>query len=147
MFEIMTSKEVTPRVQAIIERAFKTLLDNRTVLTRNIVLKVLSEFSPDSSSHSSDTSPSSSFTYSPKTTSTPKTPLQKFRSPETTQVIKFQKIAQEQARCLRQTRVELDQEKAESEYLKQEVERLKKDRDGVRSDHQRTQFDFLLSGC
>ena len=79
MFEIMTSKEVTPRVQAIIERAFKTLLDNRTVLTRNIVLKVLSEFSPDSSSHSSDTSPSNSFTYSPKTTSTPKTPLQKFR--------------------------------------------------------------------
>ena len=69
------------------------------------------------------------------------------RSPETTQVIKFQKIAQEQARCLRQTRVELDQEKAESEYLKQEVERLKKDRDGVRSDHQRTKFDFLLLGC
>ena len=132
MFEIMTSKEVTPRVQAIIERAFKTLLDNRTVLTRNIVLKVLSEFSPDSSSHSSDTSPSNSFTYSPKTTSTPKTPLQKFRSPETTQVIKFQKIAQEQAKCLRQTRVELDQEKAESEYLKQEVKRLKKDRDGVK---------------
>ena len=57
------------------------------------------------------------------------------RSPETTQVIKFQKIAQEQAKCLRQTRVELDQEKAESEYLKQEVERLKKDRDGVRFGH------------
>ena len=41
-------------------------------------------------------------------------------------MIKFQKIAQEQSKCLRQTRVELDQEKAESEYLRQEVNRLKK---------------------
>ena len=54
------------------------------------------------------------------------------RSPETTQVIKFQKIAQEQTRCLRQARVELDQEKADSEYLRKEVARLKKDQESYK---------------
>ena len=60
--------------------------------------------------------------------------LRKFgcRSPQTTQVLKFQKIAQEQIDCLRQTRVELDQEKAESEFLKSEVERLKKDKEAFK---------------
>ena len=78
MWAILAGPDVSPRVQAIIERAFKTLLDNRTVLTHNILLKVLSEFGTDNSGNETG-SPSTSFTYSPKSTSTPKTPLQKFR--------------------------------------------------------------------
>jgi len=134
--------DVGSLVQTRLENIFKSFLDNRNVMTKAIVRRALEDMCPESSStsHHSATSnsesggsASSSFTYSPKSTSTPKTPLSNFfSSPQTTQIVKLQKALAENTRSLRQTRMELDQEKAEGENLKQEVSRKATENDHLK---------------
>ena len=82
-----------------------------------------------------------SFTYSPDgrngSNGTPRTstgtPLQDFlRSQQTSQMVRYQKIADEQMKKMRDTQVELDQEKTETLYLRKEVEKLQIERDKLK---------------
>ena len=82
-----------------------------------------------------------SFTYSPDgrngSNGTPRTstgtPLQDFlRSQQTSQMVRYQKIAEEQMKKMRDTQVELDQEKTETLYLRKEVEKLQVERDKLK---------------
>ena len=82
-----------------------------------------------------------SFTYSPDgrnmCTGTPKpssgSPLQDFmRSQTTNQMVKYQKIVDEQNRKMRDIQVDLDQEKSETLFLRKEVEKLQVDRDRLK---------------
>ena len=81
---------------------------------------------------------SDSFTFSPEgKNGTPKTsvdsPLQNFmRSQSTSQIVKYQKIVDEQARKIREGQVELDQEKTETLYLRKEVEKLQIEREKLK---------------
>ena len=60
-------------------------------------------------------------------------PLQEFmRSQTTNQIVKYQKVMEEQTRKMRDIQVELDQEKTETLYLRKEVENLQTDRDKLK---------------
>merc|ERR1711909_185940 len=67
--------------------------------------------------------------------------------PVTNQISKFQRIADEQTKLLRQTRVELDVEKMETQALVQEKEELVKERKNLREslDQARQKLDFVQS--
>ena len=79
---------------------------------------------------------SDSFTYSPDgKNGTPKastdSPLQDFMR-STNQIVKYQKIVEEQTRKIRDTQVELDQEKTETLFLRKEVEKLQSEREKLK---------------
>jgi hypothetical protein len=60
-------------------------------------------------------------------------PLQDFmRSQTTNQIVKYQKIMEEQKRKMRDIQVGLDQEKSETLFLRKEVEGLQSDRERLK---------------
>ena len=60
-------------------------------------------------------------------------PLQDFmRSQSTNQIVKYQKIMEEQTRKMRDIQVDLDQEKSETLFLRKEVEGLQSDRERLK---------------
>ena len=82
-----------------------------------------------------------SFTFSPDgkkmTNATPKTatgsPLQEFmRSQTTHQIVKYQKIMEEQTKKMRDIQVDLDQERTETLFLRKEVENLQSERERLK---------------
>ena len=92
---------------------------------------------------------SDSFSYSPDgKNGTPKTstdsPLQDFmRSQTTNQIVKYQKIVDEQTRKIRDTHVELDQEKTETLFLRKEVEKLQLERDRLKRSLENSRQNLL----
>ena len=77
IMDVLSGHKITALRQSRIENAFKILMDNKKFLTQKILLKILADFSKDNPDMNSGT-PSTSFTYSPTSSSTPKTPLSNF---------------------------------------------------------------------
>ena len=92
---------------------------------------------------------SDSFTYSPDGKSgAPKastdSPLQDFmRSQTTNQIVKYQKIVDEQTRKIRDCQVELDQEKTETLFLRKEVEKLQTERERLKRNLENSRQNLL----
>ena len=60
-------------------------------------------------------------------------PLQDFmRSQSTNQIVKYQKVMEEQTKKMRDIQVDLDQEKSETLFLRKEVEGLQSDRERLK---------------
>ena len=92
---------------------------------------------------------SDSFTYSPDgKNGAPKastdSPLQDFmRSQTTNQIVKYQKIVDEQTRKIRDCQVELDQEKTETLFLRKEVEKLQTERERLKRNLENSRQNLL----
>ena len=92
---------------------------------------------------------SDSFTFSPEgKNGPPKTavdsPLQNFMRAQTTnQLVKYQKIVDEQRRKIREGQVELDEEKTETLYLRKEVEKLQIEREQLKKSLENSRQNVL----